>query len=271
MASWLAAFVSLAAVTHASAPPSYSGYNLIWSDDFAGNGGSFPNTANWNIISGYLGVNDELETYQDSTTEVQLSGGETLQLVPWTDSTTEYGWSSGRIESIYTLTPSDGEVTRVEASLQFGTNPTSTKQGLWPAFWMLGDALRTGAAEWPACGELDIMEQVDGVLTGYGTMHCDVDPGGICNEPSGLGASTGIPDQSWHTWRLEWDRTNSNWEDQTITWSLDGTTFHQILGSQIGDSGVWAAVAQSPVYFILNMAVGGDWVSDPRLYDSCCY
>lgn len=254
--SSLAALVSLAA---AWAPPSYSGYTLQWSDSFEGSAGESPSTSNWNIITGNLGVNDELETYTSSSENVQLSGGSTLQLVPWADSSVSGGWTSGRVESVYTFTPAAGVVTFAEAEIRFGTNAAANKQGIWPAFWTLGESLREGTA-WPECGELDILETVDGILTGYGTAHCDVTPGGICNEPDGLQGSITIPDQSWHTWRITWNRTPSTWESETVTWYMDGEQFQQITGSEIGDSGVWATLCHDPLYFILNVAVGGDWV-----------
>jgi beta-glucanase (GH16 family) len=204
-------------------------------------------------------VNGELETYTSSNANVQLSGGSTLQLVPWVDTSVSGGWTSGRVESKYVFTPSTGKITFAEADIRFGTNPTSEKQGIWPAFWILGNSIRSGTA-WPRCGELDILETIDGQLTGYGTAHCDVTPGGICNEPNGLGRSITIPDQSWHTWRITWDRTPSTWESETITWYMDGRQFQQISGSQIGDSTIWATLCHDPLYFILNVAVGGNWV-----------
>jgi len=69
---------ALATVATAWAPPSYGGYSLQWSDNFGGAGGSLPNSNNWNIITGNLGVNGELETYTSSNKNVQLSGGDTL-------------------------------------------------------------------------------------------------------------------------------------------------------------------------------------------------
>lgn len=45
------------------APPSYSDFSLRWNDAFDGSGGSSPNTGNWNIITGDLNVNNELETW----------------------------------------------------------------------------------------------------------------------------------------------------------------------------------------------------------------
>lgn len=261
LANVLAALLSLTGSlvpVAATTPPSYSGYTLLWDAPFTGSAGASPSTSNWNIITGYLGVNAELEEYTSASANVQLSGGSTLQLVPWADASTTYGWTSGRIESVPSWTPAAGLVTRVEARIGFGTDAQSTKQGFWPAFWLLPQALRQGTESWPTCGELDILETIDGVLTGYGTVHCGTE----CNDDAadeGLQASIGIPDDGAHVWRLEWDRTSGNWATETIKWSMDGTVFHTITGSQFAES-VWANLAHQPYYVILNMAVGGSWV-----------
>jgi beta-glucanase (GH16 family) len=264
----------LAGLARAWTPPTYSGYTLIWDAPFPDGSGAAPGSNNWNIITGNLGVNNELETYTSSSKNVQQSGGGTLQLVPWRDSSVSGGWTSGRIESKYTFTPTAGKKTLVEAEIRFGTNAIANKQGIWPAFWMLGDSLRSGTG-WPACGEVDVMETVNGKLTGYGTVHCNVYPGGICNEPTGIQGNTGIPDQSWHTWRVIFDRTASSWTGETITWYMDGAQFNQVSGSRIGNQAVWATLCHDPLYFILNVAVGGDWVSQlhfvcrPSLFVCC--
>ncbi|KAI9164051.1 endo-1,3-beta-glucanase [Paramyrothecium foliicola] len=260
---FLAAIISTAAVAVAWDAPQYQGFTRDWQATFSGSAGNLPSTRDWNIRTGDLGVNNEFQVYTSNPRNVQLSGGNTLQLVPWRDNTIPKGWTSGRIESTYTFTPQAGKITRAEAAIRFGDNPISNKQGIWPAFWLLGDIIRHGG-RWPACGELDIMESVNGQLRGYGTAHCDVFPGGICNEGQGIGNSIEIPDQSWHTWRIEIDRQNGNWAAQTITWFRDGQQFHQITGSRIGNAGVWATLAQSPLYFILNLAVGGDWPKPPN-------
>ncbi|KAK3307195.1 concanavalin A-like lectin/glucanase domain-containing protein [Chaetomium strumarium] len=258
--SYLSLLPILGASVSAWDAPGYSGYSLNWQDNFAGPSGSLPNEGNWNIIDGYLNVNAELETYKRNPRQVQTSGGYTLQIVPWRDGNS---WTSGRIESKYTFTPQAGKRTMAEAAIRFGGNAINTKQGIWPAFWLLGDSLRRGGS-WPACGELDILETVNGQLTGYGTAHCDVYPGGICNEPSGRGASISIPNQDWHTWRIVWDRTNGDWRAQSITWYMDGRQFQQITGAQINNQNVWNTLAASPLYFILNVAVGGTWPGNPN-------
>ncbi|KAI0845826.1 glycoside hydrolase family 16 protein [Daldinia vernicosa] len=257
----LTTVLALAASTvSAESAPGYSGFNLVWADTFDGAAGSTVNSNNWNIITG-LNVNNEWQTYTTSNQNLQLSGGATVQIVPRKDSSG--AWTSARIESKYTFTPPAGTQTMAEAKLRFGDNAIANKQGLWPAFWLLGDSIHNGVA-WPTCGELDVMETVNGQLTGYGTVHCDVYPGGVCNEPSGLGASIAIPDQSWHNWRIVWDRRANTWTGETITWYMDGQQFQQISGSSINNQGVWNSLANSAVYFILNVAVGGDWPGAPN-------
>lgn len=248
--------------TTAWAPPTYPGYTLIWTDAFTGAGGTLPRADTWDLVTGNLGVNGELETYQASPRNVQHSGGGTLQLVPWRDGGAAGGWTSGRVESLYTFAPRGGARTRAEAAVRFGSHAPARKQGLWPAFWLLGQALRQPGGTWPACGEIDVLETVDGRLTGYGTAHCGLYPGGVCDEPAGLQGAVAVPDQAWHAWRVEWDRTPvAGWSAETITWSLDGQPFHHITGAAVGDSAAWASLCHSPLYFILNLAVGGAWVS----------
>ena len=58
-----------------------------------------------------------------------------------------------------------------------------------------------------------------------------------------------------------WDRTSSDWRAQTITWYMNGQQFQQISGGLINNQAVWASLAASPMFFILNVAVGGSWVS----------
>ncbi|MBE3046961.1 family 16 glycosylhydrolase [Candidatus Bathyarchaeota archaeon] len=235
--------------------PSHDGETLVWQDTFAGTSGSTPSPQNWRIVTD-ISVNNELQKYTTSHRNLQQSGGETLQIVPWRDST---GWTSGRVESNYVFTPSPGRLTAAEAQIRFGGNSADGKKGYWPAFWLLGESMRHGT-DWPACGEIDVFESVNGRLEGSGTVHCDVIPGGICDEPNGRGASVDMSGQGWHTWRVTWDRRDGDWRRQAITWYRDGEPFHEVRGGEIGSEGVWASLAHSPLYFILNMAIGGTLV-----------
>ncbi|RYP21191.1 hypothetical protein DL765_002330 [Monosporascus sp. GIB2] len=239
--------------------PGYAGFTTVWQDAFVGSERQPPDSNNWNIILGKLGVNGEWQTYRGGWENLQLSGGNTLQIVPVI---ANGEWTSGRVESKYTFTPQDGRVTRAEARLRFGNAPSGNKQGIWPAFWIMGDSIRHGV-KWPANGEIDVMERVNGEWAGHGTIHCDVYPGGICNEPTGKGAAVGLPDNGWHVWRVEWDRRTDNWADEVLTWYLDGNRFHSIAGWQVGWD-VWQNLAAKPLYFIMNVAVGGGWPGAPN-------
>jgi beta-glucanase (GH16 family) len=233
-------------------------YKLEWWDEFWGDAGRAADSNNWNVLDRARrdNGNNEWQDYTSSNLNVQMSGGNTLQIFPvWRDNR----WTSGRLESKYTFTPLDGHVTAVEARIRFGTG--GGKAGIWPAFWMLGDMCRTGGAGWPSCGEVDAMEMVNDQLVGYGTLHCDHTGGGRCEEPIGLQGHTDIPDYGWHTWRVEWDRRQGNWRDQEMHWFIDGRHFHSVKGSRIDDLGIWQRLTASKLFFILNVAVGGDWVS----------
>lgn len=125
---------------------------------------------------------------------------------------------------------------------------------------MLGESIHHGTP-WPQCGELDIFEQVNGQLTGYGTAHCGSFPGGVCNESTGRAGTVGIPGgEGFHTWTIKIDRTKGDdWTQEVIEWSMDGRVYHTLRGAELGDQGVWATLAHSPLFVILNVAVGGDW------------
>jgi beta-glucanase (GH16 family) len=243
--------------------PSYDGYDLIWEDTFDGEAGSSPDTTKWNLMDWYKNLNGDFQTYTSSTYNLQLSGEGSVRIIPWRDTTAVRGWTSGRMESKYVFTPTPGALTVVEARLRLGDSPTENKQGIWPAFWLLGDSHRNGGPIWPACGEIDIMENFNGENAGYAAIHCDRNPGGICNENSGIPGSIGLPDfgNGWHTWRAVIDRTKPTWVQESVTIYLDGIQFHQVTGARINNEGVWKSIAANKVHFILNVAVGGDRVS----------
>jgi len=94
-----------ATVAQAWDAPGYAGFTRVWQDNFSGPAGQLPNEGNWNILQGDLGVNNELQVYMRNSRNTQVSGGDTLQLVPWRDGSQPKGWTSGRIESKYTFTP----------------------------------------------------------------------------------------------------------------------------------------------------------------------
>lgn len=251
----------LAALVSASPAPNYPGFTTVWSDGFAGNSGDSPNGNLWNTITN-LRVNNEVQDYTRSNQNLQISGGGTIQFVPRKQGLGQ--WTSGRIESKMTFVPEPNKVTMVEGVIRFGDHPQQQKQGVWPAFWLLGDSIHHGTP-WPQCGELDIMETINGQPTGYGTTHCGTPQGGPCNEPIGRPASTHLPDNSWHQWTIKFHRTSGgNWRDERIEWLLDGRVYSTLRGAEINDEGIWGTLAHSPLFIILNVAIGGNWPGAPN-------
>ena len=86
----------LPALVAGGAIPNYGGFNLIWSDGFSGPAGSGVDVGKWNVADVKMNNNGELQTYTPSNRNLQISGGGTVQLVPWRDGG---GWTSGRIET----------------------------------------------------------------------------------------------------------------------------------------------------------------------------
>lgn len=143
---------------------------------------------------------------------------------------------------------------RIEASARTGGEANAGAQGMWPAIWMLGDSIRHGT-DWPECGEIDIMEMVNGVETVYGTVHCTAE---VCRPDTGSGYQGNVgTDDSFHTYGVLIDRTTGDWRTESINFMKDGATYFTVTGAAIGDQAVWGTLAHSPFYLIMNTAVGG--------------
>jgi hypothetical protein len=130
--------------------------------------------------------------------------------------------------------------------------------GYWPAFWALGSPYRGNFQNWPSIGEFDIMENVNGIDAVWGVLHCGVNPGGPCNETTGIGNSRACPNSTcqstFHTYRFEWDRTVS---PNQFRWYVDGIQYHTVNENQV-DATTWSNMTSHAGYFILlNVAMGG--------------
>lgn len=143
----LVSLLSILAVADAVNPPTYSGFTRTYMASFMGNAGTLPHPS-WTVIKGDRNDNNEFQRFTGNKANLQHSGQGSLQIIPRRDSKAPRGWTSARIESQATITPRAGRLTRVEASIRIGGNAAKNKQGIWPAFWMMGDAFRKGVA-WP--------------------------------------------------------------------------------------------------------------------------
>lgn len=260
----LVALLQVLTLVSAWEPPVYGNFTRQWSKAFVGKLGQAPDPGTWNVIDRLENFNNEYQRYTNKKANIQFSGQETLQIVPQRDSSAPRGWTSARLESKYAFTPTTSRITRFESSLRIAGNPQKNKQGIWPAFWLLGDSYRTKGVKWPECGEIDILENINGQPVVYGVVHCDKGPGGACNEPNGLVNTTPLLDNKFHVWRVDFNRTVADYKLQSITWYTDGKQFHRITGADVGSFAIWQTLAHSPMFMILNVAVGGDWSGPPN-------
>ncbi len=201
---------------------------LVWSDEFDG---TSVNTSNWNIINGNPGVNNEKEFYQPAN--VTVTGGN-LVITARQESVQGQPYTSGKLETYGKFSTTYG---RIEARIKL-----PMVQGTWPAFWMLGNNINTGAG-WPTCGEIDIMEQVNTSNTILGTMHWNGGSGHVQ-----YGSSTTTTPGDYHIYAVEWDNSS-------IRWYVDNTLYVTgNIANNINNTGAF----HLPFFIILNLAIGGD-------------
>src|SRR5689334_15067334 len=223
----------------AGAPPGFS--RLVWSDEFSG---STISTANWSFETGAGGWgNNELENYTNRSVNARIENG-MLVIEARRESLGGAAYTSARMKT--QGKQSFGINTWVEARIN-----APEGQGIWPAFWMLGNSIST--VGWPSCGEIDIMEiQGQNPSKNFGTIHWadangqHVSFGGIFNSSSSLTAG-------FHTYAIS--RTSTS-----IKWYVDRVQYAEAnISGGINSTSEF----QAPFFILLNVAVGGNFVGSP--------
>lgn len=212
-------------------PPSPSVNDCSFNATFGGAAGSAPDPAQWgyNLGGGGWG-NNEKETYTDSAQNARVDGDGNLAITVTRNGS---GYDSARLVTSDTFVQMYGYF---EASIWL-----SPVEGLWPAFWLLG----VNSQSWPACGELDIMENY-----GSSLVSCTINNGTVGWTPA-LEADT-QNDGNWHTYACLWKPGSvSMFKDGAL---LQTQTPATIDGDWPYDS---AQAMGGGLYFILNVAVGG--------------
>src|SRR5262245_12994601 len=247
----------------AALPPTPTGWTLIFSDDFNGAAGSLPSSATWQFDLGtsYPGGppqwgTGEIQSYTNNPANVSVDGNGNLRITPLRNASGQ--WTSARIETHRAdFKAPAGGILRIEGRIQMPNVTGNAALGYWPAFWALGGPYR-GTFNWPAVGEFDIMENVNGLNSVWGVLHCGVAPGGPCNEFNGIGANRACPgstcQSAFHTYRFEWDRSIT---PNQLRWYVDGQQYHSISQAQL-PADTWNNMTSHAGYFILlNVAMGG--------------
>jgi beta-glucanase (GH16 family) len=126
-------------------------------------------------------------------------------------------------------------------------------QGMWPAFWMLGADI--DKAGWPACGEVDIMENIGKEPSiVHGSIHGPGYTGTVGIEaPYSLPGTEHFADD-FHIFAVEWS-------PGAVLFYVDKDLYVSHTRSDLRPG--WKWVFDKPFFLILNLAVGGDWPGNP--------
>jgi len=225
----------------------------VWSDEFEGPAGTRVDTTRWRYDTGdgCPGVcgwgNNEKEFYTSDTANIQLNGLGQLAItarVALPGLTCYYGschYTSAKITTRGKMSVAPG---RVEARIKLAAG-----QGLWPAFWLLGNNI--GTVGWPTCGEMDIMENKGSQPTI--TSSAVHGPGYSGNTPFAHSYAPITGD--YHIYAVEWDT-------ESIRYFVDGTQHYIVTQTDVRQYGNW--VFGQTFFVILNLAVGGNFDRDPQ-------
>jgi malectin (di-glucose binding ER protein)/ricin-type beta-trefoil lectin protein/putative Ig domain-containing protein len=227
------------------APP--AGFTTVFSDNFAGAAGSAPSSANWfyDIGTGY--GTGEIENTTSSTSNAYLDGNGHLVLKAIDNGGT---WTSARLESTRDdfEAPPGGEL---EMTASIEQPDPANGLGYWPAFWALGSPGRTGGT-WPTEGEIDMMEDVNGLNEASQTLHdASNSPGHALIACPTTGCQTG-----YNTYSVLINRTNTSAE--TLEFLMDGTVESTITEASVGTT-AWQEAIDHGFYIIWDLAMGGNY------------
>jgi len=214
-------------------------YALIWSEEFNYDG--LPDSIKWSYETGYL-RNNEKQYYTYKRSENARVEGGLLVIESRKENWKDFSYTSASINTLGKDSFPVNSRIEIRAKLPSG-------KGIWPALWMMGTDINT--VDWPACGEIDIMEylgRTPGVI--YGTFHWQ---------------DASRSDSALH--RLKGDSTRLN--DATVNFHIYGVertadklSFfvddNYFFGFK-ADSTVKKDLFRHPYYLLINTAVGGDW------------
>jgi len=243
--------------------PTCPGWELVWSDEFDGTG--LPDSSRWDYEEGFV-RNHELQYYTRARREnARVEGGmlviearkEKFENPKYDPRAKSSNWRAARQFADYT---SASLVTKGKASWRYGRFEIRAKlptgRGTWPAIWTLGTNM--DKVGWPACGEIDIMENV-----GFDpdVIHANVHTtkyNHVLNTHKGSKITVPKPYADFHVYALEWfpDR---------LDFFVDEKKYFTFQNESAGKE-VWPF--DEPQYLLLNIAIGGEWGGQHGIDDS---
>ncbi|QBN18061.1 family 16 glycosylhydrolase [Flavobacterium nackdongense] len=227
--------------------------DLVWSDEFTTSG--TVNATNWfhqtQLPAGGSWFNGEVQHYTDRVDNSYVDNG-SLKIVAkketYTNQSVTKAYTSARLNSKFTFLYGRVDI-RAKIPKDAGT---------WPALWMLGknvnedggyfDALY-GTANWPACGEIDILEhgitrsQPDNYI--QSALHTPSSSGNTVNI-GGVVVGDNIAN-NYHIYSM-------NWSPNQISFLVDNVVFYT-YNPAVKDANTWPFDKEQ--YLLLNIAMGG--------------
>ena len=238
-------FASLMSLTMAPSVEAQN-YQLVWSDEFDNN----TLGVNWNVEVVANPSNRELQYYTDRTANVKVQDG-CLVLTAIKESFEAKRFTSGRVNSC-------GKVSFTHGKIEARIKMPRLANGLWPAFWMMGEDIVT--VNWPACGEIDIMEagHKDGIANGTverlyaGNIHWGPNYNEhYMDDASGMVVADYDITGDFHTFTCVWN-------EESIECYLDDCTAPYYTAS-IAQGSASHDYFHKPFHILFNLAVGGDY------------
>ncbi len=242
--------LSLVTVTYSQTAPPAKSWKLVWNDEFNAPNGSAVDRSKWVFDLGGDGWgNQELESYTDRLENASIQDGNLVIKAIAEKYTGKDGitrnYTSARLKTLSKFSQTYG---RFEARIKLPYG-----QGVWPAFWMLGDDIEK--VGWPACGEIDIMENIGkepSII--HGSIHGPGYVGG-----TGIEAPYTLPDKKrfaddFHVFAIEWD-------PDSVSFFVDRDLYVRRTRADLKPGWLW--VFDKPYFLILNLAIGGDWPGNP--------
>lgn len=239
------------------------GYRIVWQDLF--DHGELDSSA-WNIEVRNDGCgNNELQYYTtENVTVAPDSLGNGCLII--TAKMEEYGgldFTSGRITS-------QGKVSFCHGKIEASIKLPKTANGLWPAFWLLGENIES--ASWPACGEIDILEMghADGIRNNCqdryfnGACHWGYyENGGYPNYGKSSIYNYSLQDGEFHLFTLYWDNEKvAMYVDQDKYPNV--APYYEMLINDKSSNMSPGNYFHHDFFLLFNLAVGGNF---PQLYN----
>jgi len=228
--------------------------NLVWEDEFNIPGAI--NSIKWHhqtqvIIPGVGWANGEIQHYTDRIDNSFVDSSGFLNIRAKKETFSDQGltksYTSARLNSKFAFTYG-----RIDIRAKLPIEP-----GTWPALWMLGKNIdenggfwdsNFGNTNWPACGEIDIMEHgifptkdINYINSALHTTCCN---GGNPNQGGTIASDLA---NQFHVYSM-------NWSPNQITFLLDSVAFYTYNPIN-KDASTWPFFEDQ--FILLNVAMGG--------------